>query len=59
MVDVLTAAIAREETQEKFFRRWGIGLEHEMARKTFFRIAGEIASFQNSLESRRESFWKP
>ena len=55
MIDVLNIAIAREETEEQFFRRSAKASDHKIASKMFLEIAEEFANLHRSLESRRES----
>ncbi len=54
MIDVLTMAIAREEFEERFFRRSCKASTHKMACEMFEEIAGEFASHRQGLESRRQ-----
>lgn len=54
MIDALTIAIGRVESEEQFFRRSGEASKHEVARKMFGEIDEEFATLRKSLESRRE-----
>jgi rubrerythrin len=54
MIDVLTIAIAREESEERFFRRSCKASTHKIACEMFEEIAGEYASHSQTLESRRQ-----
>jgi rubrerythrin len=54
MIDVLTIAIAREESEERFFRRSCKASTHKIACEMFEEIAGEYANHSQTLESRRQ-----
>ena len=54
MVDVLTLAIGREESEEQFFSRSAESSKHEAAKTMFKEIADEFANHRKNLESRRE-----
>ena len=54
MIDILTIAIAREEYEERFFRRSSRACRNEVACKMFDEIAGEFDSHCKSLESRKK-----
>jgi rubrerythrin len=54
IIEVLTIAIAREQTEEQFFRRSAQASKHKVAKATFLEIAGELASHLKSMELRRE-----
>ena len=58
MIDVLTRAIAREESEERFFRRSCEASIHKMACEMFGEIAGEFASHRQSLELRKQVLTK-
>ena len=53
MIDVLTLAIAREESEELFFKRSAEASTHKIAREMFNEIAGEFAGLRKSLEPRK------
>jgi hypothetical protein len=56
MIEVLTIAIAREESEERFFRRSAEGSKHETARKMFSETAEEFASVRKAWnQGERES----
>ena len=54
IIDVLSIAIAREESEEQFFRRSCKASTHKIACEMFEEIAGEYASHSKNLESRRQ-----
>jgi rubrerythrin len=54
IIEVLTIAIAREQTEEQFFRRSAHASKHEMAKATFMEVADELAGHLKSMELRRE-----
>jgi rubrerythrin len=54
MIDVLTLAIGREESEEQFFRRSAEASDHQAARAMFSEIAEELTNHRKNLESRRE-----
>jgi rubrerythrin len=54
IIEVLTIAIAREQTEEQFFRRSANASKHEMAKATFMEVADELAGHLKSMELRRE-----
>ena len=58
MIDVINLAIAREECEERFFRRSCRASTHRMACEMFEEIAGEYASHSKTLESRRQVLMK-
>jgi rubrerythrin len=53
MIDILGIAIAREESEERFFRRTSKACKGEVACRMFAEIAGEFESHRKSLESRK------
>ena len=53
MIDILTIAITREETEERFFRRSAEACKDEVACRMFDEIAGEFESHKKSLEARK------
>jgi rubrerythrin len=54
MIDVLSIAIAREESEERFFRRSCNASSHKIACELFDEIAGEYASHSRSLTLRKQ-----
>jgi rubrerythrin len=54
IIDILTVAITREETEERFFRRSAEACKDEVACRMFDEIAGEFNSHKQSLESRKQ-----
>ena len=54
MIDVLTIAIAREESEARFFKRSAEASTHKIASEMFQEIAEEFAGLRKSLESRKE-----
>ena len=53
MIDILTIAITREETEERFFRRSAEACKDEVACRMFDEISGEFESHKKSLEARK------
>jgi rubrerythrin len=54
MIDILSVAIAREENEERFFRRSARACKAEVACRMFDEIAGEFESHKKSLAERKE-----
>ena len=53
MIDVLNIAIAREESEQRFFSRSCKESTHKIACEMFGEIAEEFASHSRSLEARK------
>lgn len=58
IIEVLTIAICREQTEEQFFRRSAHASKHEMAKATFMEVADELAGHLKSMEIRKGKLQK-
>jgi YHS domain-containing protein len=54
MMDILAIAIAREECEERFFRRSAEASSGQIARAMFSEIADDFKRYYESLEARKE-----
>lgn len=56
MIEVLNIAIARQETEEQFFRRSAKQSTNDASKALFTEIADELKEYVKSLERRRLKF---
>ena len=54
MIEILTIAIVRQETEEQFFRRSAHASTSEVAKALFLEIADDLKRYSESLETRRK-----
>ncbi len=54
MLRIISLAIVRQETEEKFFRRSAQASTSEVARNLFSEIADDLAKYRGKLEHRRK-----
>lgn len=54
MIDVLDMAIARQTSEELFFRRSGNASTHEVAKSLFLEIAEDLNAYRKKLKARKE-----
>jgi YHS domain-containing protein len=54
MIEILTIAIVRQETEEQFFRRSAHASTSEVARALFLEIADDLKGYSENLEARRQ-----
>jgi hypothetical protein len=54
MLEIVSLAIVRQETEEHFFRRSANSSTNELARSLFTEIADDMADYRKSLEVRRD-----
>lgn len=53
MIEILDLTIARQEAEEKFFRRSAQASSNEVAQSLFTELAGDMRKYLNTLEQRR------
>lgn len=54
MIEILELAIARQETEEKFFRRSAEASTNEVAKSLFNEIADDLEAYRKGLDARRQ-----
>jgi hypothetical protein len=54
MLEIVTLAVVRQETEENFFRRSAASSTDEVARRLFTEIADDMGNYRKSLEERRD-----
>jgi YHS domain-containing protein len=54
MIEILSLAIARQETEEEFFRRSSEASTNEVAKALFTEIAEDLAAYRQGLEKRKK-----
>ncbi len=54
MIEILSLAIARQETEEEFFRRSAEASTNEVAKALFMEIAEDLAAYRLGLEKRKK-----
>ncbi|MEJ2690180.1 MAG: hypothetical protein P8130_09565 [Deltaproteobacteria bacterium] len=54
MVEILNLTIARQEAEEKFFRRSALASSNEVAHSLFTELADDMKNYINNLERRRQ-----
>jgi hypothetical protein len=54
MIDILTMAIVRQETEEQFFRRSAQASTSPIAKPLLLEIANDLRTYSNSLGVRRQ-----
>lgn len=54
MIEILSLAIARQETEEEFFRRSSQASTNEVAKGLFAEIADDFAAYRQGLEARKQ-----
>lgn len=54
MIEILDLTIARQESEEEFFRRSAADSTSEVARALFKELADDIKDFIDGLESRKQ-----
>jgi len=54
MIDILSLAIARQEMEERFFRRSAEASSSKVAKDLFVEIADDLARYCEKLEQRKQ-----
>ncbi len=54
MIEILSLAIARQQTEEQFFRRSAAASSSETAKALFTEVAEELRGCRKNLEKRRQ-----